>query len=109
MDPIYLAAIVNSSDDAIIAKDLDGVIVSWNRAAERIFGYSAGEIVGRSITLLFPPELLDEEREIVDKIKRSERIENFETTRRAKDGRAIHVSQTISPIMGPDGAVMGIS
>src|SRR5215510_13709944 len=81
-----LAAIVESSDDAIISKDLDGIIRTWNAGAERIFGYTAEEAIGRPITLIIPPDRLDEEPEILDRIRRAERIDHFETVRRRKDG-----------------------
>src|SRR5579862_4084348 len=109
MDSIYLAAIVESSDDAILAKNLDGTILAWNRAAQRIFGYSAAEIIGQPITLLVPPDRLDEENAIVERIKRGERVEHFETVRRTKDGAAIPVALAVSPIFGAGGVIMGIS
>ena len=94
----YLAAIVGSSEDAIIAKGLDGEITAWNRAAESLFGYRADEAIGRNVSFLFPEERLGEEEEIMDKISRGERIEHYETERRSKDGRLIAVSLTVSPI-----------
>jgi len=104
-----LAAIVASSDDAIVSKSLDGIIRSWNAGAERLFGYTAAEAVGRSVTLLIPPELLDEERVILDRLRRGERVEHFETVRVAKDGRRIDISLTVSPIRDADGRVIGAS
>jgi PAS domain S-box-containing protein len=104
-----LAAIVESSDDAIISNDLNGVIETWNKGAERIFGYSAKEIVGISIERLIPNERQDEEREIVAKIRRGESLRHFETIRRAKDGRLLDVSITASPIRDATGAITGVS
>jgi PAS domain S-box-containing protein len=105
----YIAAIVASSDDAIISKTLDGVIRTWNEGAERIFGYSAAEAVGRPITLLIPPERLDEEPALLDRLRRGERIEHFETIRITKDGQRIHVSLTVSPVRDSKGNVVGAS
>jgi PAS domain S-box-containing protein len=105
----HLAAIVESSDDAIVSKTLDGRIESWNAAAERLFGHSAAEAIGRSITLIIPPELLAEEARILDTIKRGERVEHFETVRMAKDGRRIDVSLSISPIRDASGSLIGAS
>jgi PAS domain S-box-containing protein len=105
----HLAAIVESSDDAILSKDLNGTIISWNLGAERIFGYTAEEAVGRSITLIIPPERLEEETEILAKLGRGERIDHFETVRRCKDGTLLDISLTVSPIRGADGAVVGAS
>src|SRR5687767_10685744 len=85
--PAFLAAIVESSDDAIIAKDLDGIIQAWNGAAERIFGYPASEALGRSIRLIIPPERQAEEVDILDRLRRGERVNHFETVRVARDGR----------------------
>jgi len=81
-----LAAIIASSDDAIISKDLTGVIRSWNQSAERIFGYTADEMIGKSITVLFPPDRLDEEPKILERLQRGERVDHFETVRVRKDG-----------------------
>src|SRR5580698_7439644 len=91
-----LAAIVESSNDAIISKDLNGIIQSWNAGAERIFGYTAAEIIGKPITLVIPPELHDQEPIILGKIARGERIDRFETIRQRKDGSQFHVSLTVS-------------
>jgi PAS domain S-box-containing protein len=104
-----LAAIVSSSDDAIISKDLDGYITSWNAAAERIFGYAEGEAIGRQITLIIPEHLYDEETQFLDRIRAGERIENFDTIRRRKDGTLIPISLTISPVRGKDGRIIGAS
>ena len=104
-----LAAIVESSDDAIVSKTLDGTIRSWNAGAQRIFGYTPEEVVGRSITLIIPPERIDEEREILRRLCRGERIEHFETVRVAKDGRSIDVSITVSPVRDREGRIIGAS
>ena len=104
-----LAAIVESSDDAIIGKDLDGKIRSWNAAAERIFGYTAREMVGQSVTLLIPRDRQTEERRILQTLRRGERIEHYETVRRRKDGAFIDVSLTVSPIKDAQGQIIGVS
>ncbi len=104
-----LAAIITSSDDAIVSKDLNGIVRSWNQSAERIFGYTAEEIVGKSITILFPPDRLDEEPKILERLKRGERVDHFETVRVRKDGTHIALSVTISPIHDRDGKVIGAS
>jgi PAS domain S-box-containing protein len=106
---LRLAAIVESSDDAIIGKELDGRITSWNTGAEKIFGYAAGEMVGDSIWRLIPPEREAEEREILDQIARGQSVQHLETVRRTKDGRLIHVSVTTSPIKDAAGRVVGAS
>jgi PAS domain S-box-containing protein len=105
----FLAAIVASSDDAIISKDLDGIISSWNEGARRIFGYEAEEIVGQPILRLIPPELAHEEDYILSKIRAGERIEHFETTRVKKSGERFAISVTISPIKDDSGVVIGAS
>ena len=105
----YLAAIVDSSNDAIVGKDLDGWIRSWNPAAETILGYSAEEAIGCNITMLFPPERLAEEVAIADRIRRGKRVEHHETERRCKDGRTLPVSLTISPIRDAQGVIVGAS
>lgn len=104
-----LSAIVESSDDAIISKDLDGVITSWNRGAERIFGYTAPEVIGRSITILIPPERQDEEPGILERVGRGERIDHYETVRVRKDGTRLGISLTVSPIRDDGGRVVGAS
>ena len=104
-----LAAIVESSYDAIVSKDLQGIVTSWNRAAERIFGYAADEMIGRPIATVIPENRHDEETYILDRIRAGLRIEHFETVRRHKDGRLIDVSVTISPIRNTDGRVVGAS
>ena len=98
-----LAAIVESSEDAIVSKTLDGVIRSWNAGAERLFGYTAEEAVGQPITLIIPPERQDEERAILERLRRGERVEHFETVRVAKDGRRLDISLTVSPLRDDDG------
>ena len=104
-----LAMIVESSDDAIIGKDVNGIVTSWNRAAERLFGYPAGEVVGRPIAVLEPPERAGEMEAILARIRRGERIEHFDTVRRAKDGHLVPVSLTISPIKNEYGEIVGAS
>jgi PAS domain S-box-containing protein len=104
-----LAAIVESSDDAIVGKDLNGVITSWNVGAERLFGYTAQEAVGRSITMLMPPERVHEEADILGRIRRGERIQHYETVRCRKDGTLLDVSLTISPIINATGMIVGVS
>jgi PAS domain S-box-containing protein len=104
-----MAAIVDSTDDAIISKDLDGTITSWNTAAERMFGFSAAEIVGQSVRYLIPDGLQDEEDRVLSRIRRGERVERVETVRRRKDGALIPVSLTVSPIQDGDGTVIGAS
>jgi len=104
-----LAAIVENSDDAIITKNLDGLITSWNKAAERIFGYTAEETVGQHISLLIPPERLDEEPGILARLRQGERIEHFETVRRRKDGTLLDISLTVSPVRDPAGKIIGAS
>ena len=104
-----LAAIVASSDDAIVSKDVNGVITSWNSGAERLFGYRAQEAVGQPITLLIPPERLEEERGILERIRRGEVVSHFDTIRRRKDGTLFDVSVTVSPIRDSEGTVVGAS
>jgi len=104
-----LAAIVESSDDAIVGKTLEGVVTSWNAGAERMFGYPAAEMLGRPITVLFPPDRISEERMFMETIGRGERVAHFETVRVRKDGRPISVSVTLSPILDEDGAIVGVS
>jgi PAS domain S-box-containing protein len=107
--PYWLPAIIESADDAIISKTLQGIITSWNKAAERIFGYTADEIIGKSVLTIIPPELYDEENTILSKLGRGERIDHFETIRMRKGGVRVEISLTISPILGPDGRVIGAS
>lgn len=104
-----LAAIVDSSDDAIISKDLNSIVTSWNAGAEKLFGYAAGEIVGRSITLIIPPDRRHEEAEIQSQIRRGEHVEHFETMRLTRDGKMISVSVSVSPIRNKEGRIMGAS
>jgi len=104
-----LAAIVDSSDDAIISKTLDGVITSWNPAAERMFGYSASEAIGRHIVLIIPAERRGEEAMVLARLRRGERVDHFETVRQTKDGRLIDISLTVSPVRAADGTIVGAS
>ena len=104
-----LAAIVASSNDAIVSKDLDGIITSWNRAAERMFGYTAEEAIGKSITMLIPDERLSEETQTLATIRAGRALDHFETVRRRKDGTDIHISLTVSPIRDERGVVIGAS
>jgi PAS domain S-box-containing protein len=104
-----LAAIIESSDDAIVSKNLDGVITSWNEAAERIFGYTAEEAVGRHIGLIIPSDRQEEENDILARLRRGERIDHFETVRQRKDGRKLDVSVTISPVKDGHGRIVGAS
>jgi len=106
---LWLAAIVESSDDAIISKTLDATITSWNPGAQRIFGYAADEVVGQPITILIPPDLRDEEMRIREKLKAGERIEHYETIRVTKAGENVHVSLSISPIRDSNGRITGFS
>ncbi len=109
-DAVYrLAAIVESSEDAIIGKNLEGTIETWNSAAERLYGYTAAEAIGKSITMLAPPDRADEEPAILKRLQRGERVEHFETVRVRKDGRSLHVSMTISPIRDRSGRIRGAS
>lgn len=104
-----LSALIESSSDAIIAKDLNGIIQTWNQGAERLFGYRADEVVGESITILIPEERLDEETDIIGRIRKGERVDHYETVRRRKDGSLVHVSLTVSPIIDASGAILGAS
>ena len=104
-----LAAIVKSSDDAIIGKDLNGIVFAWNRAAERLLGYTASEMIGQPLTLIFPPDRVEEEVFILGQIARGERVEHYETIRKCKDGRIIPVSATVSPIKDANGRIVGAS
>jgi PAS domain S-box-containing protein len=106
---LHLAAIVESSDDAIVTKDLNGVIASWNKGAEGLFGYSADEVIGKPINILIPPERDDEEPAILERVRRGERIDHYETVRRRKDGSLIDISLTVSPIKDATGGVVGVS
>lgn len=104
-----LAAIVQSSDDAILAKTLDGVITWWNDAAERLYGYTAEEAIGRPVSMLIPPERTGELEAIMDRIRAGGRVDHFETVRLARDGTPIDVSLTVSPIHDPSGVIVGAS
>ena len=103
----HLAAIVDSSEDGIISKTPQGIVTSWNKGAERLFGYSAAEMIGQSITRLIPPEIQHEELEILAKIQQGERIDRFESTRIHKDGHRLNISLTISPVRDPTGKIVG--
>jgi PAS domain S-box-containing protein len=105
----YLAAIVESSDDAIIAKNLEGIVQSCNPAAERLFGYTAAELIGQSIRILIPSDRQHEEDEILARIRRGDRVEHFETVRQARDGRLIDISLTVSPVRDASNAIIGVS
>ena len=107
--PYWLSAIIESADDAVISKTLDGVITSWNQGAERVFGYTADEIIGKPITILIPEGHEDEEPTILARLRAGERIEHYETIRVRKDGRLIDISLTVSPIKGPNGQIVGAS
>ena len=104
-----IASIVESSDDAIISKDLNGIIVSWNRGAEKLFGYTAAEVIGKPVVMLIPPDRVDEESQIIERIRRGGQIDHYETVRRCKEGREIDVSLTVSPIRDKTGKVIGAS
>jgi PAS domain S-box-containing protein len=106
---LRLAAIIESSDDAIVSKDLNSIVTSWNAGAERIFGYLAEEIIGKSITILIPPDHQNEEEAIIERIRRGQRVEHFETIRLRKHGSLIDVSLTISPIRNAQGKIIGAS
>src|SRR5215211_3054446 len=107
--PYWLTAIIESADDAIISKTLDGIITSWNKGAERIFGYTADEVIGKPVTILIPADHEDEEPRILARLRAGERIEHYETVRVRKDGRRIDISLTVSPIRGPNGKIVGAS
>jgi PAS domain S-box-containing protein len=104
-----LASIVESSDDAIVSKNLDGIIANWNRGAERIFGYTSDEAIGQPITIVIPTDRQSEEREILMRIRRGERIDHFETVRQRKDGSLVVVSLTVSPVRNAEGQIVGAS
>ncbi|MGH6887387.1 MAG: PAS domain-containing protein, partial [Geminicoccales bacterium] len=105
----WLAAIVESSEDAIVSKSLDGIVRSWNPAAEELFGYAADEMVGRPISILAAPGREKEMPEILERVRRGEKIDHYETVRRRKDGSLVHVSLTISPIYDHAGRIVGAS
>src|SRR5262249_11904429 len=105
----WVAAIVDSSDDAIVSKTLDGLIMSWNRAAERIFGWTDAEVIGRPITILIPPERLHEEEDILARVRQGEKLDHFDTERIRKDGTRFEISLTVSPIRNAKGEIIGAS
>jgi PAS domain S-box-containing protein len=105
----WLASIVESSDDAIIGENIDGMITSWNNGAERLFGYTADEVLDKPVTILFPPDRHDEELAILERVKRGERLDHYETIRHRKDGSSIDVSLTISPVKNAEGKIVGAS
>lgn len=109
MDQLRLAAIVDSSEDAILSKDLDGIVTSWNEGAECLYGYSAPEMVGQSVGRIFPPDHLEELAQIMKQVRQGERIGNYDTTRMRKDGSLVPVSVTISPVKESDGTIVGAS
>src|SRR5262245_515902 len=102
-----LTAIIESSDDAIICKDLNGVICAWNRAAERLFGYTADEVTGQPLSLIFPPDRRNELASILERVTSGQRVEHYETVRQAKDGRLIDVALTVSPVRDATGHIVG--
>ncbi len=103
------ASIVDSSDDAIIGKNLDGIITSWNKGAERVFGYAAEEVIGKPVTILIPPGCQEEEAAIIDRIRHGQRVEHFETVRLGKHGNLIEISLTVSPVKNAQGTIIGAS
>jgi PAS domain S-box-containing protein len=107
--PYWLTALIESADDAIISKTLEGIITSWNKGAERIFGYTADEVIGQPVTILIPKGQEDEEPAILARLRAGERIEHYETVRVRKDGTRIDISLTVSPIKGPNGDIIGAS
>jgi PAS domain S-box-containing protein len=106
---VWLAAIIADSDDAIISKALDGTITSWNRGAQRLFGFAPEDAIGKSITIIIPEERWSEEDTIIGKVRSGERVDHFETVRRTQTGELIDVAVTVSPVRGPDGTIMGAS
>lgn len=109
LELLHLAEIVRSSDDAILSKNLDGIILSWNAGAERLYGYTRDEVVGQPVSLIVPEGLLDDVDRIMETIRRGERVEHYETRRRRKDGQVIHVSVSVSPLRNAEGRVVGAS
>jgi len=105
----HYAAIIESSDDAILSKDLNGVIMTWNRGAELLFGYTAEEAVGRPVTILIPADRPDEEPFIIDRVRRGEKVDHYETVRQRKDGNLVNISLTVSPIRNEKGEIVGAS
>lgn len=108
-EALWLSAIIENSFDAILSKSLDGIITSWNGAAERLFGYLREEAVGKSITLIIPEDRLHEEEDILARLRRGERIERFETIRRGRDGQLIDIEITVSPVRNEQGHIIGVS
>jgi PAS domain S-box-containing protein len=104
-----LASIIESSDDAIISKDLNGIIASWNRGAELLFGYTADEAIGKSVAILIPPDRQDEEPDILERIRNGQRIDHYETVRRRKDGSLVDISLAVSPMRNSEGKIIGAS
>jgi PAS domain S-box-containing protein len=104
-----LAAIVESSDDAIVSKDLNGIVQTWNPAAERMLGYTAAEMIGQSIRRIIPPDRQNEEDDVLARIRRGETIDHYQTVRTRKDGGLVEISLTVSPVRGPDGEIIGAS
>src|SRR4029079_10245874 len=104
-----LSSIVESSDDIIVSKDFDGVITSWNKGAERILGYAAEEVIGKHVSMLMPPEAIEDTEKILGRIRRGEKVDHYETRRRRKDGTVIDVSLTVSPIKNAEGEIIGAS
>ncbi len=105
----FLASIIDSSDDAILSKDMNGIILSWNAGAEQFYGYTADEIIGKHISTIAPPDRIDEMPEIMSRLAKGERIRHYETVRRRKDGTLVHVSLTVSPVMNSNGQVIAAS
>src|SRR4029077_3074634 len=105
----WIGAVVESSDDAIVSKNLDGIITSWNKGAERLFNYTAEEAIGQPITIIIPQDRLDEERVILARIRRGERIDHFETVRQRKHGGLCSISLTVSPVKNAEGKIVGAS
>ena len=105
----FLAAVVEFSDDAIITKDLNGIITSWNKGAERLFGYAASEIIGKPVVMLIPPDRENEEPNILARLRQGQRIDHYETIRRRKDGTLLDISLTVSPVKDADGKIIGAS
>ena len=106
---LHLASIIESAQDAIYSKKLDGTIMAWNAEAERLFGYSSSEVLGKSVRVIIPSEKSQEERKVLDKLRSGERVQHFETVRTTKEGRLIRVSVSISPIRNTSGRVVGAS
>jgi PAS domain S-box-containing protein len=106
---LHYAAIIESSDDAIISKDLNGVIMSWNQGAQRLFGYTAGEAIGKPVIILMPEDRYNEEPMILERIRRGEKIDHYETVRQRKDGTLVDISLTVSPILDRNGVIVGAS